>query len=117
MLGEAVCDGVRQQSWLIDHVRDANAAKLALVGHPYSLVLLDIGLPGESGLHVLRWLRSRYDTTPVLILTARGQLSDRIQGLDQGADDYLVKPFQLAELMARVRALTRRSEGRVVREL
>lgn len=114
MLAEAICDGVRQHAWAIDHASNATAAKTALVEHAYAAVLLDIGLPGESGLAVLRFLRERYDTVPVLMLTARGQLSDRIRGLDAGADDYLVKPFQLGELLARVRAVTRRSEGQVV---
>jgi two-component system OmpR family response regulator len=114
MLGEAICDGVTQYSWQVDHVRDALTAKAALVDHAYAAVLLDIGLPGGSGFTVLKALRDRFDTTPVLMLTARGQLSDRIRGLDAGADDYLVKPFQLDELFARVRAVTRRSEGTVV---
>jgi two-component system OmpR family response regulator len=117
MLAEAICDGVRQQGWQIEHAKDANAAKLALLAHGFSAILLDLGLPGESGLSVLKWLRERYDATPVLIITARGQLSERIQGLDEGADDYLVKPFPFDELLARIRALTRRSQGHVVREL
>lgn len=114
MLAEAICDGIVQQGWRIDHVSDVGSARLALVEHAYMAVLLDIGLRGGSGLDVLRYLRGRFDTVPVLILTARGQLSERIRGLDAGADDYLVKPFQLAELFARVRAVTRRSEGQVV---
>lgn len=116
-LAEAICDGVRQQGWQIEHAADAEAAKPVLTDHSYSAILLDIGLPGVNGLVLLRWLRERYDSTPVLILTARGQLSDRIRGLDDGADDYLVKPFQFDELLARVRALTRRSRGHVVPEL
>ncbi len=114
MLGESICDGARQSGWNIDHVGDANAARSVLVDHAYAAVLLDIGLPGDSGLAVLRSMRSRYDATPVLILTARGQLSERIAGLDAGADDYLVKPFQFDELWARVRSVIRRSQGRVV---
>jgi len=114
MLSDAICDGARQNAWSIDHVSDAKGAKLALIDHNYSAVLLDIGLPYESGLTVLKAMRSRYDVTPVLILTARGQLSERIAGLDIGADDYLIKPFQFDELWARVRAVIRRSEGRVV---
>lgn len=93
---------------------DAHAANGVLVEHPYSAVLLDLGLPGESGLSVLRGMRARCDATPVLILTARGQLSERIVGLDAGADDYLVKPFQFDELWARVRSVIRRSQGSVV---
>ncbi|MET0267514.1 MAG: response regulator transcription factor [Duganella sp.] len=114
MLGESVCDGGRQSGWQIDHVIDAAAARAALTDHAYAAVLLDIGLPGESGLSVLRFLRNRYDATPVLILTARGQLSERITGLDAGADDYLVKPFQFDELWARLRSVIRRSQGKVV---
>ncbi|MCS3847392.1 two-component system OmpR family response regulator [Xanthomonas campestris] len=114
MLADAICDGVRQQSWTIDHVGTAAAARTALVEHHYTAVLLDIGLPGDSGLTVIRYMRGRYDPTPVIALTARGQLTDRIRGLDAGADDYLVKPFQFDELMARVRAIARRSQGRVV---
>lgn len=114
MLGETICDGARQSGWHVDHVSDASSARTALIDHAYTAVLLDIGLPGESGLSVLRSIRSRYDSTPVLILTARGQLSERIAGLDAGADDYLVKPFQFDELWARLRAVIRRSQGRVV---
>jgi len=114
MLAETVCDGVRQHGWAVDHVNDAGAAKLALVEHSYAAVLLDLGLPGDSGLTVLKWLRERYDSSPVIILTARGQLSDRIRGLDAGADDYVVKPFPFEELLVRIRAVTRRSQGRVV---
>ncbi|MCB4363371.1 response regulator transcription factor [Hydrogenophaga taeniospiralis] len=114
MLGESICDGARQSGWHIDHVCDAATARGALVDHTYAAVLLDIGLPGDSGLSVLRSMRGRYDPTPVLILTARGQLSERIAGLDAGADDYLVKPFQFDELWARVRSVIRRSQGSVV---
>lgn len=114
MVAEAVCDGVRQNGWRVDHVGDAAGARAALVDHNYGAVLLDIGLPRDSGLTVLKTLRTRYDTTPVVILTARGQLSERIRGLDAGADDYLVKPFQFDELWARLRAVMRRAQGRVV---
>ena len=115
LLGEAVCDGARQSGWSIDHVGDAAAARIALIDHSYAAVLLDLGLPGrESGLTVLRSMRNRHDPTPVLILTARDQLSERILGLDAGADDYLVKPFQFDELWARVRSVIRRSQGRVI---
>lgn len=114
MLAEAVCDGLRQHGWRVDLASDAFSAKLALVEHFYAVVLLDIGLPGDSGLTVLKALRERFDATPVIVLTARDQLSDRIRGLDAGADDYLVKPFQFDELFARIRAVIRRSQGRVV---
>ena len=114
MLAEAVCDGARQNGWTIDHASDAAAARLRLLDGAYSVLLLDLGLPRESGLSLLKTMRARYDVTPVLILTARGQLSERIAGLDAGADDYLLKPFQFDELWARVRAVIRRSQGRVV---
>lgn len=114
MVADSVCDSARQNGWRIDHADCAATARAALIDHAYSAVLLDIGLPGESGLTVLRAMRQRYDVTPVLMLTARGQLSERIEGLDAGADDYLVKPFQLDELWARVRAVIRRSQGSVV---
>jgi two-component system, OmpR family, response regulator len=112
MLAEAVCTGFRQNKWTADRVADASAARLALLEHHYDAVLLDLGLPGGSGMTVLSTLRTRYDTTPVIIATARDQLSDRIRGLDAGADDYIVKPFQLDELYARLRAVVRRSQGR-----
>lgn len=113
MLAQAVMAGLRQNAWSADWVRDAAGARLALIDHGYAAVLLDLGLPGSSGFSVLEAMRKRYDATPVLIVTARDQLSDRIRGLDAGADDYLVKPFQLPELYARMRAVVRRVEGRV----
>nr|WP_260115627.1 response regulator transcription factor [Pseudoduganella umbonata] len=114
MLADAVCHGARHNDWKIDHVGDAATARLMQLDRLYSVVLLDLGLPGESGLSLLRAMRARYDITPVLILTARDQMSERIAGLDAGADDYLVKPFELGELWARVRAVIRRSQGRMV---
>jgi two-component system OmpR family response regulator len=113
MLAEAVEGGLRQQGWAVDRAGDVAAARLALLDHGYGAVLLDLGLPRGSGLDVLRAMRGRYDATPVLIMTARDQLSERIHGLDAGADDYLVKPFPLDELYARLRAVLRRSQGRV----
>lgn len=114
MLGETIRDGARQGGWHVDLVGDAGGARAALEDHVYAAVMLDIGLPGDSGLAVLRGMRARADSTPVLILTARGQLSERIAGLDAGADDYLVKPFPFDELWARLRSVIRRSQGRVV---
>lgn len=113
MLAAAVQSALQATGARVDHVSDAQAARLALVDHRYSAVLLDLGLPGGSGLSVLQALRARYDATPVLIITARDRLSERIAGLDAGADDYLVKPFQLDELNARLRAVLRRARGRV----
>lgn len=113
MLADALRAGLEQHGSAVDWAADAATAKIALVDHGYDAVLLDLGLPGSSGLSVLATLRGRYDTTPVLIITARDKLSDRIAGLDAGADDYIVKPFQPDELYARLRAVTRRSQGRV----
>jgi len=114
MLGDALGSALRQHELQVDWVRDAAAARLALVEHGYAAVLLDLGLPDGSGMGVLGGMRARFDTTPVLIITARDQLSQRIQGLDAGADDYIVKPFQIDELVARLRAVVRRSQGAVV---
>jgi two-component system OmpR family response regulator len=114
MLAGAVRTGLEQQEWRVDWLADAASARLALMDHAYTAVLLDLGLPRGNGLDVLKFVRSRYDTTPILIITARDKLSERIGGLDAGADDYLVKPFQLDELAARVRAVVRRCQGRVL---
>jgi two-component system, OmpR family, response regulator len=113
MLAQAVRAGLEQNAWKADWAADAAAARLALVEHGYCAVLLDLGLPGASGFTVLEAMRKRYDPTPVLIITARDQLSERIRGLDAGADDYIVKPFELPELFARLRAVVRRVGGRV----
>ena len=112
MIGESVRAGLRQDAFTVDWVRDAAAADLALAAGTYALVLLDLGLPGRGGLQWLKDLRSRGQAIPVLILTARDAVSDRVAGLDRGADDYLVKPFDLSELAARIRALLRRQAGR-----
>ncbi|HSB19591.1 MAG TPA: response regulator transcription factor [Anaeromyxobacteraceae bacterium] len=111
MLGEAVRRGLRQQGHALDWVRDGEEADLALAGEPYEVVLLDLGLPRKGGLEVLRGLRRRGNRVPVLILTAQDPVPDRVAGLDAGADDYLVKPFDLDELAARIRALQRRARG------
>lgn len=113
MLGDALAAALAQDGWEVARAGDAGAARLALIDHAFAAVLLDLGLPRGSGLDVLSALRQRYDTTPVLIVTARDQLSDRVRGLDAGADDYIVKPFQADELCARLRAVVRRSQGRV----
>lgn len=113
MLGDAMTTGLRQNGWEAVCAADARAARVALVDHAYDAVLLDLSLPDGSGLTVLKTMRERYDGTPVLIVSARDKLSDRIAGLDIGADDYLTKPFELDELYARLRALLRRSQGRV----
>ncbi|MBN9461248.1 MAG: response regulator [Burkholderiales bacterium] len=112
MIGQAVQTALRQDGYAVDWVRDAEAADTALSAGRFDMVLLDLGLPGRDGVWLLRTMRGRHDTTPVLIVTARDEVSDRVAGLDAGADDYLVKPFDLEELGARIRALLRRSAGR-----
>ena len=112
MIGEALLDALRAEHYAVDWVRDGVMADAALGSESYDLVLLDLGLPRSGGLDVLRALRKRRATVPVLIATARDAIGDRIAGLDAGADDYMVKPFDVDELLARIRALIRRSAGR-----
>jgi len=112
MIGEGVLAGLRQDGFAVDWVRDGQAAELAIENDVYDLVVLDLGLPRKDGLEVLSAMRSKGNTVPVLILTARDAVPDRIRGLDRGADDYVAKPFDLDELAARVRALLRRRAGR-----
>lgn len=117
MLGEAIAAVLRQDGWEVARCETVEAADALLVNHAFSAVLLDLGLNKRSGMDVLAAMRSRYDATPVLIITARDQLSDRVRGLDGGADDYIVKPFQRDELLARLRAVVRRSRGQVTQVL
>ncbi len=112
MIGEAVHDLLRAEHYAVDWARDGATADSALRTQTYDIVLLDLGLPRRDGLAVLRDLRSRKDRTPVLIATARDAVAERVQGLDAGADDYLLKPYDMDELLARIRALTRRAAGR-----
>lgn len=112
MIGQAVLDALRADHWAADWVRDGAMADAALAAENYDAVVLDLGLPGRGGLEVLAALRARGATVPVLVATARDAVSDRIAGLDAGADDYVVKPFDSDELLARLRALIRRSAGR-----
>lgn len=112
MIGESVRKGLQQEGFAVDWVQDGRAAELALETNPYDTLLLDLGLPRKTGLEVLASLRRRGNAIPVLILTARDAIADRVKGLDAGADDYLVKPFDLDELAARIRALLRRRSGR-----
>ena len=108
-VAEGLMRSLRLAGYAVDCARSGSEADAALEANEFGLLILDIGLPKKSGLEVLRRLRSSNSTIPVLILTARDSVSDRITGLDAGADDYLAKPFELAELEARVRALARRS--------
>jgi two-component system OmpR family response regulator len=112
MIGQAVLDVLRSEHYAVDWVRDGVAADSAVATEPYDLVVLDLGLPKADGLQVLRSLRARRDSVPVLVATARDAVGDRVAGLDAGADDYIVKPYDTDELLARVRALLRRSAGR-----
>lgn len=112
MIGHSIHTGLHQDGYTVDWVRDGVAAELATQTTVYDAILLDIGLPKKSGLDILAQWRKQNSTVPVLIITARDAVSDRIRGLDSGADDYLVKPFDLDELAARLRALLRRRAGR-----
>ena len=112
MIGDSLRKGLRMEGFTVDWVQDGRSAELAVETTHYALVLLDLGLPKKDGLSVLRGWRERGSTVPVLILTARDAVPDRVAGLDGGADDYLVKPFDLTELLARMRALLRRQAGR-----
>ncbi len=111
MLGDALKTGLQQAGYTVDWLKDGEDGRMALTANPYEAAILDINLPSISGLDLLKSLRTTSDV-PVVIMTARDGLDDRIQGLDLGADDYIVKPFALAELLARLRAVHRRSQGR-----
>ena len=112
MIGESVLDLLRAEHYAVDWVKDGEMADTALRTQTYDLVLLDLGLPRRDGLTVLRSMRSRKERIPVLIATARDSVQQRIEGLDAGADDYVLKPYDLDELLARIRALLRRAAGR-----
>ena len=121
MIGESLRSALRLEGYAVDWVRDAGAANTTLSSERFDLVLLDLGLPPGAGtgaggpadgLSVLRAARARHDATPVIVLTARDARGDRVAGLDAGADDYLVKPFEFDELNARIRAVLRRHAGR-----
>lgn len=112
MIGEAIERGLKKAAFAVDWVRDARSAELALDHDVYDLLILDLGLPGKSGLELLKDLRRKDNDIPVLIVTARDTVDDKVAGLNSGADDYLVKPFDLSELNARLNAIMRRKNGR-----
>ena len=107
-IANAVCEALKRAGHSVDHLADGRQALNALREHAFALVVLDLGLPGAEGGEILRTLRGDADSVPVLVITAREELGERVRALDLGADDYLVKPFALAEFEARVRALLRR---------
>jgi two-component system response regulator QseB len=112
MIAKGLHTALKQDGYAVDGVSDGRSAAAALRSSRFDVVLLDLGLPERDGLEVLRELRSRGDATPVIILTARDDVQSRIQGLDAGADDYIVKPFDLDEVAARMRSVLRRAAGR-----
>ena len=111
MIGASVQRGLKQDGYTVDWVRDGASAETALISDVYEMLLLDLGLPGKSGLELLAGLRRRGVALPVLVITARDSVADRVKGLDAGADDYLVKPYDPDELLARLRAVERRRSG------
>lgn len=111
MIGETVQAALRDASYAADWVKNGQTALTTLASESYDFVLLDLGLPGKDGFEVLRSIRQKNDATPVLVITARDGLADRLRGLDGGADDYVLKPFEMAELLARMRAVLRRKGG------
>jgi two-component system OmpR family response regulator len=111
MIGEAIRDALRDSSYAADWTRDGLSSLTSLRTHVYDLILLDLGLPGKDGFDVLRSVRSANNPVPILIITARDSVEDRIHGLDAGADDYVLKPFDMSELLARMRAVIRRHGG------
>jgi two-component system, OmpR family, response regulator QseB len=112
MIAKGLHTALKQDGYAVDGVRDGASAAAALRSEKFDLVLLDLGLPERDGLEVLRELRARGDATPVIIVTARDDVQNRIQGLDAGADDYIIKPFDLDEIAARMRSVLRRAAGR-----
>lgn len=117
MIGESLQFALRKSGYSIDWAEDGETAALSLQNQDYDLLLLDLGLPRFSGIELLERLRAKKNAVPVLILTARDSIDDRVRGLDAGADDYLIKPFALEELEARIRVLLRRRAGRAEAEI
>lgn len=114
MIGDAIQGALKDASYAVDWIKDGRTALTTLGDQQYELVLLDLGLPGKDGLDVLASIRANDNPIPLLIITARDGLDDRLRGLDGGADDYVTKPFQMAELLARMRAVLRRKGGKAV---
>ncbi|MCB2022615.1 MAG: response regulator [Burkholderiaceae bacterium] len=117
LIGSGLQQGLRREGYTVDWVQDGKAVAAAVQMAPYSLLLLDLGLPGQDGMRLLKLLRQRDEVVPVIIITARDALPDRLEGLNGGADDYLVKPFAIEELIARIRAVGRRQAGSARAEL
>lgn len=117
LLGKAVHTGLEQQGNAVDWVQDGAAAELALLTNDYTAVVLDIGLPKQDGMTLLKKIRLKGNTIPVVIITARDEVANRVTGLDSGADDFIVKPFDLQELGARLRAVARRASGRAASDI
>ena len=111
LIGTAIEQALKDSQYSVDWTKDGHAGLAAATSHDYSVILLDLGLPKKDGVEVLKTLRDRHNSIPIIITTARDGVEDRIQGLDLGADDYLIKPFRIAELQARIRAVTRRNNG------
>jgi two-component system OmpR family response regulator len=111
MIGEAIRDTLKDESYAVDWIQNGLTVATTLKAQRYDIILLDLGLPGQDGQEILASLRARGDATPVLIITARDTLSERLRGLDGGADAYVLKPFEMEELLARMRAILRRKGG------
>lgn len=117
MIGESLSEALQDEAYSVDWVKDGRQAILTLKVQPYDIILLDLGLPEIDGMGVLTAIRDAKIETPVLIITARDEVKDRIKGLDSGADDYVVKPFELGEVFARMRVLIRRAQGKADNQL
>ncbi len=117
MLGEGLVEGLKMEGYVVDWLTNGRLADEALKMNSYELIVLDLNLPDMEGLDILKALRARKDETPVMVLTAKDTVPDRVMGLDSGADDFVIKPFELDEVCARLRALARRNEGRSVPQI
>ena len=111
LIGTAIEHTLKDAHYSVDRVKDGQQGLTAAMTHEYSAILLDLGLPTKDGMEILKTLRDQHNGIPIIITTARDAVEDRIKGLDLGADDYLIKPFRISELQARIRAVTRRNQG------